>query len=401
MKRKTSISKNERLYFTMEKGNVLVIGNSGVGKSTLINAVLGEDRALTGYGTKGTTQYLELYESDNVPFRIIDSVGFEPSFIKRQKAIKAVKKWSNDSAKTDGEDKQINMIWFCVDGTSRKLFPEAIKNLTSATSLWKSIPIIVVITKSYSIPEREENIAMVQKAFDEQKKCQDRLRNIIPVVADTYVINDNAYAPPSGIEELINITNDLMPEGIKAAENDVYNFILTRKRAFAHSVAIAATAGGVAIGAIPIPFADAAILTPLETAEINTLASIYGINKNEKSKVFINSIVEVGTVSAAAKAAISALKLIPGINIGASVLNAIIAGCIVAAIGEGSIFAFEQVYLGHKTLDDIAWVKQIIESKLASGFVEKVQSAVEAIGDNTDNKNISTVVSGLFYKKNK
>lgn len=33
----------------MEKGNVLVIGNSGVGKSTLINSILGEDCAKIGW----------------------------------------------------------------------------------------------------------------------------------------------------------------------------------------------------------------------------------------------------------------------------------------------------------------------------------------------------------------
>ena len=66
----------------MERGNVLVIGNSGVGKSTLINSVLGDEKAKTGYGSSGTTDKLEIYESEEVAFRIIDTVGFEPSLVK-------------------------------------------------------------------------------------------------------------------------------------------------------------------------------------------------------------------------------------------------------------------------------------------------------------------------------
>ena len=89
----------------MQRGNVLVIGNSGVGKSTLINAVLGVDKALTGYGTKGTTDKLEIYESDKIPFRVIDTIGFEPTLIKEQMAVNAVKKWSKDSAKAGREDR--------------------------------------------------------------------------------------------------------------------------------------------------------------------------------------------------------------------------------------------------------------------------------------------------------
>lgn len=71
----------------MRKGNVLVIGNSGVGKSTLINAVLGEEKATTGWGNSGTTDHLEIYENDEIPFRIIDSVGFEPSFLRKRKQL--------------------------------------------------------------------------------------------------------------------------------------------------------------------------------------------------------------------------------------------------------------------------------------------------------------------------
>ena len=69
----------------MQKGNVLVIGNSGVGKSTLINAVLGEDVAKTSWGEKGTTSQLDIYEGE--PINVIDTIGFEPSIFKSNKAI--------------------------------------------------------------------------------------------------------------------------------------------------------------------------------------------------------------------------------------------------------------------------------------------------------------------------
>ena len=75
---------------------------------------------------------------------------------------------------------------------------------------------------------------------------------------------------------------------------------------------------------------------------LNCMASI----KMRSQKQFFDSIIEVGTVSAVAKATISGLKAIPRINLAASVINAIIAGSFVAAIGEGTIYAFEQVYLG-------------------------------------------------------
>ena len=67
----------------MDKGNILVIGDSGVGKSTLINAVLGEEKAETSFGNSGTTKELKVYENDILDFRVIDTVWFEPGFFKR------------------------------------------------------------------------------------------------------------------------------------------------------------------------------------------------------------------------------------------------------------------------------------------------------------------------------
>lgn len=389
----------------MEYGNVLVIGNSGVGKSTLINAVLGDgakEIAPTGIGISGTTKDLKIYEDESIPFRLIDTIGFEPSFLKRKSAINAVKKWSKESTKEENEEKKINVIWYCVEGTSSKLFPEAIKSLSRATKIWESVPVIVVITKSYSVPDRDKNIQMVNNAFATQKRYSKNLKAVVPVVAETFKLNDTAFAPPEGISELIDVTNSVMPEGIKAAEKDVSTFKLKRKRALSQTVVAASTSGGAVVGAVPIPIPDAAVLSPIEIAEINAIASIYGINNNEESKNFINSIVEVGTVSLAAKAAINALKAIPGISLAASVINSIIAASFVAAIGEGSIYAFEKVYVGEKNLSDIDWVKKLMESKLSNEFINKSASVIREIangvGGNDTTKVISNVVNTIFMQ---
>lgn len=379
----------------MDKANVLVIGNSGVGKSTLINAVLGEEVAKTGWGIRGTTPKLEIYESDDVPFRVIDSIGFEPGFAKEQRAVNAVQKWSRECAKKENENHRIDVIWFCVEGTSSKLFPKSIKNLIKATTMWKSIPVIVVITKSYSVPERDRNVKMVQEAFSSQKKYAARLKAIIPVVAQAYVINEGAMAPPEGIEELITATNDLIPEGMKAAEKDLANFIFIRKRALSHSIVTGATAVGVTVGAIN-KSGDAKLLAPVELAELRAIASVYGIKKSEHSKKLLDSMVEVGTVSTAAKAMINALQMIPGVNIASNILDAVIAGVVVAALGEGAIYVFEQIYLGNKSVNDIDWVKKIIETKLTFKMVEKIRPILEKLKDTSDPKSIMKAVFGII-----
>lgn len=270
--------------------------------------------------------------------------------------------------KEGNEDSKINAIWFCIEGTSSKLFPKAIKDLSKATAIWKTVPVIVVITKSYSVPERAQNIEMVEEAFANQKRYSKNLKHIVPVVASTFTLNDTAFAAPEGITELIDATNALMPEGIKAGAHDIYKFKMKRKKALAQSIVAVTTTAAVTVGAIPVPFADALILTPIE----------------------------VGTVSVAAKTAISALKAIPGINIGASVLNAIMAGVIVAAIGEGSIYVFEKIYTGEKSVEDIDWVKNVMESELSSQFIENVTVIVEQIVKSGNTKNIGKLISSLF-----
>ena len=104
----------------------------------------------------------------------------------------------------------------------------------------------------------------------------------------------------------------------------------------------------------------------------------------------------MGTVGAAAKASISAIKAIPGINIAAAALNAVIAGVFVAIIGETSKYLFEQVYTGKRTLEDIDWAQKILESKLTNEALEKVNKLLGSVSDKTDVKEITELVKKLL-----
>ena len=379
----------------MKKGNVLFLGNSGVGKTTLINSILGTDAA-TGIGVSGTTKETKTYENDDIPFRIIDTMGFEPvKFLQPNKAINDVKKWSKEAALDNNEDTNIDLICLCVDGTSSKLFPKTIDDFLKAVSLWKTVPIIVAITKSYSLPDREENVNMVKKAFEGKNR---ELRGIYPVVAASYVISDDYAVEPQGIDELIEGINALLPEGIQAAASDINKYILDRKRFLAHSTVAGITGVGVTVGLVPIPFSDALLLAPTEKLEIDAIARIYGVNSNEGFKGLMNQMIEIGTVSVAAKGIISGLKAIPGIRIAASVINGVIAGIIVAAIGEGSVYIFEQIYLGNKTVDDVDWVKKVLESKLSKEALKKTTAALESLPEDANKNDILKAIGKIFEK---
>jgi uncharacterized protein (DUF697 family) len=70
---------------------------------------------------------------------------------------------------------------------------------------------------------------------------------------------------------------------LRAADKDIAHFKLNRKRVFSQSIVATATTSGAVVGAVPIPFPDAAILGPIEIAQINALARVYGIPKNKAS----------------------------------------------------------------------------------------------------------------------
>lgn len=363
----------------MEKANVLIVGNSGAGKSTLINAMLGAEVSPTALGEAGT-QKIELYENDALPFRLIDTKGYEYNFFSQRKTLKQLTKWIKEGVKNKEQEKQIHVIWYCLDGTSKKLFKDNLTPLMEIERHWPHVPIIFVITKSYSQIEIKENIEMIEQALEKHSKNKLNVKNIIPVVAKIYPITQDLIVPVSGIEELITCTNDLIPEGMRLSKSNFTKLDLRIKRNIAYPIIGASTISAAAIGGIPIPFPDTLILIPLQTTMITSIARIYKLDtKSNVGEYLMQQLINQGIVSATAKTLLNALKMNPAINLAADALNAIVASSITAVIGTTAATIMEMMYRGEIATDNFDYIHKFIEraySKGISKYIDQLQSAI-------------------------
>lgn len=318
-----------------KKMNVLVLGVSGAGKSTLIKSISGTN-VITGIG-EGNTQKISVYESDTWPLRCIDTKGFEYSFVEQWKTINQVKKYTKGQiSKENAEfDTGLDAVWYCIEGTSRRMFSHNIKLMTKATKGWKNIPVFAVITKSYSKKDIKDNIEAVQQAF--AKLGGVNLKKIIPVVAEEFEIDEGMKAAPMGIEELCLATLECIDEAKQISKTNKERMVLEQKRFTANTATIGATTSAVVVGAIPIPYPDAAVLVPLETGLTKLIFKIYGV---EYSGELVTGIVGSTIITQVAK---SIVKAIP---VAGAVVNGVVAGAIVFALGEGVIAASEAIYTG-------------------------------------------------------
>jgi len=389
---------NEEYYqlkgVSMEnKANILVLGTSGAGKSTLINTVIGKEVAKVGIG-KHVTEKMDVYESDELNFRLIDSRGFEYSMWNTRKSVKNMKTWIKDGLKDDKP--LIHMLWFCVDATSKRFTKQTIKTMEEVKKEWQDVPIIVILTKSFFIAEDDDNTEMVKETFNKFAKKTGMPTAIIPVLA----------APPRGesiisrgIEELIEITVANIDEAVKISDDAVKRYDLKCKRMKVQAITIVATTSAAVVGAVPIDFPDAVILTSLETTLITGIARIYKLDQNEDSiKKIVKRIIEAGTVSMVAKMAINQLKLIPGVaNIAADVLNAVVAGAIVLGIGEATAIIMEKVYLGDKDSENLDWIEKIVEGSMG----KTVAKIANIIAQRSGEININDILKVLFKLEKK
>lgn len=123
--------------------NILLMGAIGMGKSSLINGLFGQEVAKAGVG-KSLTQHLEKYVDEEKGLILWDTKGIEAKDY--QNTMESLKKEMEDSFKTLDEKRAIDVAYLCVKETSSRV-EEREKALLSFAKEW-NIPTIVVFTNT-------------------------------------------------------------------------------------------------------------------------------------------------------------------------------------------------------------------------------------------------------------
>lgn len=334
--------------------NIIVAGKTGVGKSTLINSVFREKLAETGIG-KPVTQHMRKITKKGVPLAIYDTRGFELGKKVQAEVKKEVTETISKGLATQDVNKAIHCIWYCINTASNRIEPEEIEWLRelSMDNQITQVPIIVVLTQSFSKKKAQE---MRQMLFAENLD----IIQVIPVLAEDYEIEDLGIAKAYGLDVLIKVMGEALPEELIDTLQNLQIVSLEEKKRRAQAAVATAALAAAGEGAAPIPFSDCALMIPTQLGMIASITVVFGFDVNKSIiTALLSSTIGAGGATVLGKTIVTnLLKFIPGAGtVAGGAISAGTAGVITAALGEAYIGVMELVFKGEMSIDDISTKK--------------------------------------------
>ena len=325
--------------------NILIAGGTGVGKSTLINAIFQGNLATTGQG-RPVTQNTREIKKENIPISIFDTRGLEKADF--SKTLDQLRSFVAERSRDIDPNRHIHVAWICIVEDLYRVEP-AEENLVKM--LAEYMPVIAVITKARS-----------DKGFRSQvQEILPQAKNVIRVRAIKEELDEGITLPKMGLKELIDLTMQVVPEGKKRAFTAAQKVDIKLKKTQSHAIVAGAAASAAAIAATPIPFSDAIAIVPIQIAMLAGISATFGLSFNES---FLSSIVGSliaggGGVLAGRTIVSGLLKLVPGIgSLAGGTIAAATAASLTTAFGETYITVLEMLFTRNNgeapTSEDVA-----------------------------------------------
>lgn len=317
----------EKELKNLEPVNILLIGKSGVGKSTLINSVFREKIADTGTG-KPVTKHLQKITREDVPVTLYDTRGLELS-------PEVQKQVQNEIYSVIDENKgtkdAIHVAYYCIQATSSRIEDSEIDMIRAIS---EKIPVVLVLTQAIG-----EQAAEFEKVLTEMNLPVAAVHSVL---AQPYVISDDFTVEAFGLKELIERTFNLIPEGVRKAFTNAQQVDIERKAESAKTWARRYIVTTFGVGFIPIPFSDASLLVPMQVALLAHITVIFGVPIDRATILSIIAAVGgTGSATFVGRSVVSnAFKFIPGVG---SIIGGFISGTTASVVTRALAHSYIQV----------------------------------------------------------
>jgi predicted GTPase/uncharacterized protein (DUF697 family) len=334
--------------------NIIIAGRSGVGKSTLINAMFQDNLASTGQG-KPVTQEIREYSKEGVPITIFDTRGLEME--KYQSTTDEVVNLVATRAKEKDLVRHIHIAWVCVSEESRRVEDGEIHLVERLSQL--GLPVIAVVTKARS-----------NQDFDQHVQCiLPDARQVVRVHAKQDETDDDGHMTKQmGLNNLLEVTSEVVPDGLRNALSAAQKVSIAYKVTRAQKVVATAVASAAVAVAIPMPIADATALVTVQSVMVVGVSLAFGLQLSSSFVWSImSSVIGNGVTTFIGKTIVAnLLDLVPGGGIAAAIaVKSATAISVTTALGAMYIGVLSNLF-NEKNNPSLTDVKEAFRKKWSS-----------------------------------